>query len=271
MKTLENQNIKIVIVALALATSLFSCKKDNGLSPSSSSAKISFGLKADNPSMALASTPGLTVNGLATNASGPVITWTAGTATVTRFQFEAKKAGAKIEVESNGLKNINLFAIDPSFFPVKIDTGTYSEIEVKLVLVKTTSAAIPLQLKGSFTKADGTVMPVELDINEDMVIKTEIKSVVIDATTDLKTTFMLHLNKIFSGITVADLSAATVTGGAVVISNTSNVALFNKAKANAVNIGGHEVEGEHHGHNGSDDNGGDNGGESHGGDDHGGH
>ncbi|MCR8557791.1 hypothetical protein KXD93_09070 [Mucilaginibacter sp. BJC16-A38] len=267
MKTSKNQNIKIAIVALALATSLFSCKKDSGVSPSSSSpAKISFGLKADNPSFSLASAPGLTIN--STTSSASVINWTAGTANVSKFQFEAKKAGSKIEIESTGLKNINLFAIDPSFLPVKIDTGTYSEIEVKLVLAKSTSAAIPLQLKGSFATAGGTVVPVELDVNDDLVIKTEIKSVVIDATTDLKTTFMLHLNKIFSGITAADLEAATLTSGTIVISSTSNAALFNKAKANAVNIGGHEVEGEHHGHNGSDDNGNDTSGEGHSGEDH---
>lgn len=267
MKSLKNNNIKIAIVVLALATGLFSCKKDGSVDPLSAGSKVSFGLKADNASMVLASTSGMAVNGIGTNAASPVINWTAGTANVTKFQFEAKKAGVKTEIEVTGLKNINLFAVDPSFFPSKIDTGTYSEIEVKLVLAKASGTNIPLQLKGSFTKTDGTVVPVELDVNDDMVLKTEINNVVIDNTTDLKTTFMLHLNKIFSGITAADLSAATLTSGTIVISSTSNTVLFNKAKANVVNIGGHKVEGEHHGHNGSDDNGGSN----NSGDDHGGH
>ncbi|SDI75039.1 hypothetical protein [Mucilaginibacter gossypii] len=257
---------KLAIVALAVATGLLSCKKDNGVGPSSSVAKISFGLKADNASIALASTGGLAVNSTSVNAAASLINWTEGTANVNKFQFEAKKAGIKTEIEVSGSNSINLFAVSPLLFPAKIDTGTYSEIEIRLALAAPINNNIPLQLKGTFTKADGTVIPVELNVNEAMVLKTEVKNVVIDATTDLKTTFTLHLNKIFSGITAADLSSAILTSGVIVISSTSNTMLFNKAKANVVSIGGHEIEGEHHGHNGSDDGGGHESGDDHGGD-----
>jgi hypothetical protein len=264
MKHSKTNSVKLAIVAIAVVSGLFSCKKDSGISPSTP-AQISFRLKADNASVALASTSGTAVNSIGTNATSALITWTAGIANVSKFQFEAKKAGVKTEIEVSGSNAINLFALDPSLFPTKIDTGTYSEIEVKLALAQPTANSIPLQLKGSFTKADGTVVPVELDVNEAMVLKTEISNIVIDATTDLKATFTLHLNKLFSGITSADLSTAVLTSGTIVVSSTSNTTLFNKVKANVVNISGHEIEGEHHGHNGSDDNGANNSGDDHGG------
>ncbi|TFF36112.1 hypothetical protein [Mucilaginibacter psychrotolerans] len=253
MKHLNTRTVYFAIVALAVVTGSFGCKKDSGVTPSTA-AQISFGLKADNASMVLASTSGPVMNSVGTNATSSIITWTSGTANVSKFQFEAKKAGVKTEIEVPGANTINLFAVSPSLFPTKIDTGNYSEIEVKLALAPPAGNSIPFQLKGSFTKADGTAVPVELDVNEAMVLKTEITNVVIDATTDLKTTFTLHLNKLLSGVTLADLAAATATSGTVVLSSTSNTALFNKIKANVGNIGGHEIEGEHHGHNGSDDN-----------------
>jgi hypothetical protein len=162
-----------------------------------------------------------------------------------------------------GLTNVNLFAVDQTFTSSKIDTGTYSEIEFKLILEKSSSTSIPLVLKGSFTKTDGTIVPVELDVNDNVEIKSEAKNVVIDNTTDLKTTIILYLNKIFIGVTAAELDAATLTSGTLLVSSSSNTAIFNKAIANLVNIGGRDIEGEHHGHNGSDDTGSDDHGSGH--------
>ncbi|CAN5172337.1 hypothetical protein BH09BAC6_BH09BAC6_32730 [soil metagenome] len=258
MKTLKNNNITFAIVILTLATGLCSCKKDSAVKPSASASQMSFGLRADNTTAVLASASGIVLNSIqATTAITPVISWTTGTANVAKFKFEAKKAGVETEIEARGLTNVNLFAIDQAFVGTKVDTGTYSEIEFKLELAKSAGANIPLVLKGSFTNAAAVIVPVELDVNEDLEIKTEINNVVIDNTTDLKTTFMLHLDKMFTGITSADLASATLTSGTLVISSTSNSALYNKIKANLVNVGGHDIEGEHHGHNGSDDKGGD--------------
>jgi len=91
--------------------------------------------------------------------------------------------------------------------------GTYKQIEVKLEFVKS-GAALPLSVQGSFTAADGTVVPVEIDVNESFELKAEANNVFVDKTTDLKSIIKLHLDKVLAGITVADLSAATQTSGA---------------------------------------------------------
>ncbi|ASU36295.1 hypothetical protein [Mucilaginibacter xinganensis] len=259
MKTLKTNTIKLATALLILSTALVSCKKDTGVKPAAGS-QISFGIKAGS-----SLTP-LSASGLQTAAVAPVISWTQGTANIAEFKFEAKMGGIKKEVKAKGLTNVNLFDLSPSFVNTTIDTGLFSEIEVKVEFVKsTTGAAIPLVLKGSFTKPDGTVVPVELDVNDNFEIKAEAKNVFIDKTTNLKTTLILRLNELLQGVTPAELAAATQTSGTIVISSSSNAALLNKIILNLQNIGGTEFEGEHE-HKGGDDNGQNQGGESHGSD-----
>lgn len=237
MENLKHKNsIRFAFILLTSAVGLYSCKKDSSTDAAVDS-QISFSVKADQT----ASTISNASTGV-TAASVPSITWTEGVANVTKFEFEAKKGNVKKEIEVSGLTNINLFAIDPTVVKSVIDTGTYKEIELKLVLTKSLTAAIPLVLKGSFTAADGTVIPVEVDVNEDLTVKAEVNNVTIDSSTDLKTTIMLHLNKIFAGISLSDLSAAVKTSGSIIISSSSNTTIFNKAKANLQSIGGAEVE-----------------------------
>ncbi|PWS26349.1 hypothetical protein DHW03_16340 [Pedobacter yonginense] len=246
MEILKQTRLGYGLIGLALL-SLGSCKKD-GVASLNQDSQITFSVKAD----LLATTNA--ISGLSTPAgttTSPAITWTDAIANVSKFKFEAKKGNVKKEIETSGLTNINLFAIDPAAVKSVIDTGTYKEIELKLMLTKSTTSAIPLALKGTFTAADGTLTPIEINVNEDLIVKVEVENIKIDPSTDLKATFVLGLNKILQGITIADLSAATKTGGKIVISSTSNTALLNKVKLNLQNITGAKVESKHK--NGNDD------------------
>jgi hypothetical protein len=130
-----------------------SCKKAADTSPTAS-AQISFGLSSDNP-MVTFSVPGtIAINGLVT--MGPplgtaAITWTSGIANISKFQFEAKKNGKAIELNSSGNIHVDLFALNATLTSLAIDTGTYKEIELRIVLAKSTSADFPFVLKGTYT------------------------------------------------------------------------------------------------------------------------
>ncbi len=242
--------MKYAAVLFALL-GLNSCKKDIGGAVTQES-QIAFSVKADlsatnNSGNALSSigTVAGSGSGASSSATTPAVNWTEGSANVSKFEFEAKKGNVKKEIEVKGLNNINLFAIDPSVVKSVIDTGTYREIELKLVLAKTTSTAIPLSLKGTFTATDGTTTPLEINVNDDLTVKVELDNVKIDASTDLKATFVLGLNKVLQGLSIADLSTATKTSGKVIISSTSNTALLNKVKINLQNIAAAKVESQH--------------------------
>jgi hypothetical protein len=252
MKIAKNTtSIKLAIVSLALVSGLYSCQK-SGVSPASTTGpKISFGVSADKSFAGAAATPG---------TAAAAIKWTAGNANISKFEFEATKGGVKTSIETRGLQNVDLFALTPVLADTKIDTGTYSQIEVKIEFAKSGSA-LPLSVQGNFTSSGGTVIPVEIDVNDSFEVKAESKQVFIDKTTDLKTFVKLHLDKVLAGITVADLEAATLTSGKMIISSTSNVGLFNKIKLNVAQSGENEFEGEHehngdsHGHGGNESDG----------------
>lgn len=245
---MEKQTPKTVIkyAAIVLALSgLNACKKDIASLPAQDS-QIAFSVKADLNAISSSSNI-LASSSPVSSATGSTaaVTWTEGLANVSKFEFEAKKGSVKKEIEVKGLTNINLFAIDPAAVKSVIDTGTYREIELKLVLSKSSTSTIPLTLKGNFTAADGTPTPVEIQVNDDMIVKVELDNVKIDPSTDLQATFVLGLNKIMQGISLSDLSAGTKTSGKILINSASNVVLYNKVKLNLQNIAAAKMESKH--------------------------
>ena len=237
--------IKQSLIICTIALACFGCKK-NGVAPAnhfSSASKVAFGVQSDNAAVNLmASTSKVAVNAVTTV---PQIMWTTGVANIAKFKFEAKRNGAEKEFETTNLTNVDLFALSPSLVSTSIDTGTYKEIEIKLVLVQSADTTmLPLKLTGTFTNTQGVAIPVELDLNTNLEIKAEAKDVVVSATQNLQTIFLLHLNKLSDGITATDLGSADQTGGKIIISSTSNTNIFNKILQNVSNIGDSKFESE---------------------------
>jgi hypothetical protein len=246
--------------AIALAVlSITACKK-TGSSPSSKTSQLSFEMQADNSTTNLSSSStGLSTNSTFTGIAG--LTFTSGTANVSRFKFEAKRNGVEIEISSRNLTSIDLFALSPKIAGVTLDTGTYREIEISAMLQHSSdTSAIPLKLKGTFS---GT--PIEFDLNDDVTIKAEAENITVTRTTDFVALVHMHLNKLEAGITAADLQAATLTNGVIVISRTSNTTIYNKVLANLSTCGENEFR-EHHNGGGDDNSGKGNGGDDHGND-----
>jgi hypothetical protein len=251
MKTFSTNLLAIVLVAGTLGTA---CKKDNH-SSTKSSTQTSFGLKADNAVVPLNASGTQSLATVSSAASS--ITWTSAIANVTAFKLEAKKRNTEIEITSKNLTNVNLFSPAPAFVSALIDTGTYTEIEVKALLTKSSGANIPLTLKGAFTDAGGNITPIEFDFNDNAFIKAEVKNVTFTAAHNLATTITLHLNKLLTGVAAGEISSATLTNGTLVISSSSNSAIYTKIVNNLANSGESE---------GFDDHGGN---DDHGNDDHG--
>jgi hypothetical protein len=210
-------------------------------------------MQADNSltNLSASSASGLSANSTFTGITG--LTFTSGTANVSQFKFEAKRNGVEIEVTSKKLTNIDLFAASPSIAGVTIDTGLYREIEIRAIFQKSAdTTAIPLQLKGSFTAGNGTVIPIEFDLNDNVTIKSEVEDVQVSSTTDFAALIHIHLRKLEAGVTAADLEAAKLTNGVLVISNSSNTSIYNKIIGNFTNCGETEFRGHHK--DGNDDN-----------------
>jgi hypothetical protein len=229
---MKNIFLTTCIAVVIAGTCLTSCKKNSSSPASSSAAQLSIGVKSDNATVPIA-------------ASTASITWTSGTANVSEFKFEAKKHGLEIEVTSKNLTHVDLFSLAPSLIGVTIDTGTYTEIEIKAEFTKSSTTDLPLTLKGNFMAAGGTVVPIEFDFNDNAEIKAEAQNVVVDGKTDLTTFITMHLNELLANVTAAELGAATLTNGTIVISSTSNTNIYDQIRAD-LSTCGHSDGFQHH-------------------------
>ncbi|MFD0766663.1 hypothetical protein ACFQZI_17510 [Mucilaginibacter lutimaris] len=223
--------LKFGAVAMMASAALTSCTKDKSAN-TASSADVAFAMTADNATsnVSTTSTGGLQVN--VTPISNASIKWTSAIANVSRFILEAKKNNREVEVTTKNISNLDLLTLDPATVTAKIDTGTYKEIEVKAFLLKSTGADIPLTLKGTFTTAGGVAVPIEFDYNDNAILKTEAENVTVDATTNVTAKLSFHLNRLLTAIPSSQIDAATRTNGTIVISSTSNTAIYNKVIVN---------------------------------------
>jgi hypothetical protein len=214
---MKNNFLTICMAIVITGTFLTSCKKNSSSPAATSSSQMTFGVRAEST---LDTVP----------ASTATINWTAGTANISGFKFEARKHGLAIEVVSRNMTNVDLFALNPSLVGITLDTGTYNEIEIMVELSRSSTTDLPLVLKGSFTNTGGTAVPVEFDFNDNAEIKAEAKNVDVNGTTDLTTIIAMHLNKLLANVTATELGNATLTNGTIVISRTSNTHIYDQIK-----------------------------------------
>lgn len=228
--------LMICLPVIMVSMVMVSCKKD---STSSSTPQVSFALSADNTISPISATnkSGGTIATASTTTTTTTssISWTSGIVNITQFKLEAKKNGKEIEIKSKNLSNVDLFTLSPSLISASIDTGTYKEIEVRAVFTKSTTADIPVKLKGTFTTAGGAIVPIEFDFNEDAVFKAEAANITVSSTTDFTAKLHLHLNIVLSDVVSAELDKATRTNGTIIISSSSNPLLYAKAIVNIAN------------------------------------
>jgi len=156
------------------------------------------------------------------------ITWTSGIANIARFQLEAKKDGKSIEINTTGVTHVDLFTLNTSLANVQIDAGTYTEIELRIVFEKVTTADLPFVLKGTYTTKAGTNIPVEFDFNDNLIIKASAENLVVDGTKNLGASLSVHLAKLLATVTAAEIDATTRTNSTILITSSINANVYNK-------------------------------------------
>lgn len=226
---------KLLLLSLSvlLVGAYSSCKKSNTtVTPTgaANTAKLDYQLKTVNPSASFRTTAG-------------TITWTSGFANPTLIKFEAKQGTTEIEYKSYNTAQIDLMASTATYFgSFSVPVGTYNEIELKFQL--NSSGSTPaLQLNGQF--ANGLVtIPVIFKADGLVELKTEQHNVTFSNNTSFTGVATLDLSGYTTGITESMLISASITGGTMIISSTSNTALYNIILNNLRNKD-HHTEFEH--------------------------
>lgn len=234
---MKTKLLKMGVSFLMAGIMLASCKKDNMSAGNSSPAQLSFGVQGDNPLTSFNSMGSSSTTALAGSTTGGSITWTSGIANISGFKLEAEKTGLEIEIRSRELTTVDLFAPSPRVISAAIDTGTYTKIEIRVEFSRSNTSTLPLVLKGTFTTATGTNIPMEFDLNDNVEIKAQSTNVVVNGTKNLVAIVLLHLNKLFDNISTTDINNATTTNGTIIISGSSNSMLYDKIVDNLSRCG----------------------------------
>ncbi|MDQ6609982.1 MAG: hypothetical protein M3Y85_09205 [Bacteroidota bacterium] len=223
----------IGVPAVILFLSFVGCKKES-LSEKSS---ISYQLKTSNTSSAMnrISSAGRTEAG--------TILWTGGSAFANQIKFEAKNSSGEVEFKQNIQQQIDLFAATSSLGTITLPPGTYSEVEFKALLVQSGNKPA-LELTGTFTTG-GISRPIVFRVSANVEVKAEKNNVTVVSGTNYSALNTIDLSQLTRGVTGADLSNATLSGGSIILSSNSNSAIYNTILNNLSSRHG-EAEVEHH-------------------------
>lgn len=243
---------------LALSVGLFACQKQNSTTATSGSSSLDMKLQAVNPSFTLKSA----------SATGPAITWDSASMVVSSVKFEASlkssvedKDSIEIEYKWRGPQVVNLLDTTMSFGKFTLQPGFYDQVELKVSGLSEDAAGEPVfYLHGIYAVNDTTSLPIILKSYKDVLFKTESDSVTVDSTgaSALTSYIQIYLDQLMTNVQSLDLNNADLTNGTLVISDSTNVDIYNTIMRNLDED--HHCYYRHENENESGDNGGENGG-----------
>lgn len=216
----------ISMAAIAAITLIFGCKKTN----SSSANGVSYQFKTINPTAILAYSTGNPLIMSPVGVQGGTITWTSGYASATEVKFEAEGSGNHVKFQSETPVKIDLFSPISSIGNISIPTGVYDTAQFEIDLAPTATDAA-LELNGKYD-----TIPVTFRINKSYEFDAEQPRITIADGQTYTAATALNLANLTQGISGATLSAATRdSSGTIVISDSSNVSIYDAVIANLKN------------------------------------
>ena len=233
------KRVNLLIMGTILSVvAMTSCTKDT--SKSTSSPVLGLSIQALNPSFNLP----VTANGLKATSATSMVHVTAAKLLVSRLSFEAelKKSNSSrdsvsIEYNWNGPKLIDLLNPTNEFGQLTLQPGFYDEIELRVSSMRSSSDTVPVfSLAANYTNTANVVTPIVFIVNEDILLKTELKNDTISSTTGsaFSGVVQVYLDQLFVNVLPADLDNALKTDGKIVINSTTNKNLYQIIAVNFV-------------------------------------
>ncbi|WP_207427854.1 hypothetical protein [Pedobacter sp. SYSU D00535] len=211
--------LKFFIAIAAIGSlALSGCEKDE--SETTGTESMSFKIAVDN------SVPGLPM------VSVPNITWTTAMLDMARFECEMKREGVVQYTREGGpVNNLNLLDSGSPFIEITFPRLTKFDEVTAEIEIAPSATKDPLVLKAEVTSPNsGNKIPVELYFNDAATLKAHVSNINVGRNTYIGV-IMFQVNKLLGAADLSKLATATRTNGKIIISKTSNVSLYNDAKA----------------------------------------
>lgn len=146
---------------------------------------------------------------------------------------EKSKESSGTELEWKGPKKVDLFNINSFIGSFDLKPGSYDNISIKVEAYKSDAGTDPVfYLSGTYKNATGVDIPIKVIVNEDLAFKVEKEGTMLNAANDYASLINVNLSLLMNGILQSDLDNAVLTDGKIVISSTSNSALYSIIKEN---------------------------------------
>lgn len=214
------KHLKLSILALFVSAVTFSgCEKDETEESHEVEQSIDFKFKLDNTT---AATP-----------TSPSIEWTYALLNLASFDVKLKSNGTVVGGNAmDGLWNVNMLADNNDLFTITFRTyNKFDEVDGMLYL-KPSAERPPLTLKALVSVPTKGVIPVEFYFNDEASLHVNVKNIWAQMRRDNYIAVVkMEVNKLFATIDISKLPTANWSGNKIVISNTSNVQLYNQLKA----------------------------------------
>lgn len=236
---MKRENL-LIIVFIALTFGFFACQ-DNNIEPADQGpSTLGVTIQALNKSYSLP------VNGTksATDETS-TLTWDTVQMVVSNVTVQAelkslvsRKDSIEILYKWTGPQISDLLDSTITFGNFILQPGFYDEVEISVKGLKEDADGIPVfYMTGTYTNGDATTIPVIVEVNNDIVFKTEKDSVeVTEDNIDVTSYIQIYLDELLADVSPSEMDNAKLTDGVILISERSNRDIYKSIFRNLVKI-----------------------------------
>jgi hypothetical protein len=156
------------------------------------------------------------------------LVFTSGSITFREVVFDADRADTDQSIsvthEQIAVLDFATGVITPAV-NIKVPAGTYNDVYLGIE-IQDEGDKPGIVIEGTYTNSDNVVKPIRFEFNSGEVFEAEADSVVLNENTNVVTRITFDPQYWFATITASQLDNATMTGGRILISATSNVNIF---------------------------------------------
>ena len=153
---------------------------------------------------------------------------------VSRIKFVAEehkinshRDSIEVTIEWSGPKTVDLFNMNDLIGQINLVQANYDRISVMMQSVRGDFGTSPVfYLAGTYTNDSAKVTPIRIIIDESISFSAEQSGAALDSASNWLNLVQVNLSLVMSHVRQANLDAATLTNGVIVVSSTSNTALY---------------------------------------------
>ncbi len=199
---MKQTTFKHCLIALLALSVMTSCKKDDlPEAKTKTYGNISYFAKASGSGVKR-------MNAQSNNTSGSVaVKWSAASIYVEKIAFTGE-SDSKLDTTIIVKKNIDIFNANALAGVIRLPTGSYKGVKVKLFARKSEKSEMAFDLRGTFVNMKGGIDSLKVGSSYPFEANLEVTNITVVPFDEYKATFIFNLDKVLSGISTEMLQTA---------------------------------------------------------------